>query len=307
MPRPLPSVSAERTLLATRRANSLAAKQGGRITRAQLLRCGLLRGQIGRWLRGGRLTRISDGVYALGPAVQTEASALQEALLQAGAGAALSHVTGAWWRGLLRFAGALIHVSAPGRRRSSNGIVIHHPKALEREWHRGLPVVPVAELLLHVGPMVSFPGLRRAVAIADHEGLISFGEMFELGASGRAGSWLLRRALAIHMPQLARTRSPLEDRFLFLCEAHDIDLPTPNFEIAGYEVDAVWPLLGVAVELDGREEHGTPAAVVVDRRRELAIRNAGFEIIRYGSEQIDHQQAATALDLRAAIARNGGS
>ena len=48
------------------------------------------------------------------------------------------------------------------------------------------------------------------------------------------------------------------------------------------------------MELDGREEHGTPAAVVVDRRRELTIRDAGFEVIRYGSEQIDHTHEATA-------------
>lgn len=106
------------------------------------------------------------------------------------------------------------------------------------------------------------------------------------------------------MPELARTRSPLEDRFLFLCERHDIELPVPNFVIGTYEVDAVWPKLGLAVELDGREEHGTPAAVVLDRRRELAIRNAGFEIIRYGSEQVDYDEMATAADLKAAIARN---
>ncbi|MEJ7876122.1 MAG: DUF559 domain-containing protein [Solirubrobacterales bacterium] len=59
----------------------------------------------------------------------------------------------------------------------------------------------------------------------------------------------------------------------------------------------------LAVELDGREEHGTPAAVVRDRRRELAIRGVGFELIRYGSEQIDHDPSATAEDLRAALKR----
>ena len=108
------------------------------------------------------------------------------------------------------------------------------------------------------------------------------------------------------MPELARTRSPLEDRFLFFCERHGIELPIPNYEVAGYEVDAVWPHLRLAVELDGREEHGRPAAVVVDRRRDLKIRGTGYEVIRYGSEQIDHQVEATARDLISAIARRGG-
>ena len=41
----------------------------------------------------------------------------------------------------------------------------------------------------------------------------------------------------------------------------------------------------------------------MDRRRELTIRDAGFEVIRYGSEQIDHTHQATAADLKSAMAR----
>lgn len=132
---------------------------------------------------------------------------------------------------------------------------------------------------------------------------MSLQEMDALATCGRPGSLAVKRALAIHMPELAKTKSPLEDRFLFVCEDYEIELPRPNFEIAGYEVDAVWPERLLAVELDGRKEHGTPGAVVRDRRRELAIRSAGFELIRYGSEQIDHDHANTAIDLKAALLR----
>jgi len=167
-------------------------------------------------------------------------------------------------------------------------------------------VTPVAQTLLDVAPMVSFAGLRRALALADHQGLMPVADICELARSGRRGCLRVREALAVHMPELARTRSPLEDWFLFFCEAHGIVLPRPNYLVAGFEVDAVWPELKLAVELDGREEHGTPAAVVVDRRRELAIRGAGFELIRYGSEQIYHQANETARDLHGAIARRRG-
>lgn len=305
MPASSPSGSSLRTQMATRRVAGLASKQGGRITRAQLLRCGLSGAQVGRWLRGGRLHRVGCGVYALGHWASFEASALHEAVLGAGPGAALSHMTAAWWRGLLRYAPRRIHVSAPGRRRSTASVVIHHPAAVEREWHRGVPVTPVGQTLLDIAPLTSFAGLRRALAQADHEGLILHEGLVALSRSGRRGSRPLRKALAVHMPELALTASPLEDRFLLFCERHAIPLPRPNFEIAGYGVDAVWPEIGLAVELDGRDVHGTPAAVVRDRRRELAIRAAGFELIRYGSEQVDDQAAATARDLRAAIARTG--
>jgi very-short-patch-repair endonuclease len=180
---------------------------------------------------------------------------------------------------------------------------MHHPGTVERGWHRGLPVTPVSQTLLDIAPMVLFAGLRRALAVADHEGLISHAELDETAESRRRGARAVRKAYAVHMPELAKTRSTLEDRFLFFCERQKIELPHPNFVIAGYEVDAVWPHLKLAVELDGREEHGTPGAVVVDRRRELAIRGAGYEVIRYGSEQIDHQAEATARDLLSAIAR----
>ncbi len=247
---------------------------------------------------------MAEGLYALGHSGRTEETALHEALLIGGPGAALTHMTGAWWRGLIRFAGSVVHVSAPGARRSRPSIQIHHPQRVVREWHLGLPVAPVAQLLLEIAPMISFAGLRRAVALADGEGLMSLKEMEALASSGRRGCATVREAIRVHMPQLARTRSPLEDRFLFFCEKRGIALPHVNYEIAGYEVDAVWPDLCLAIELDGREEHGKPAAVVVDRRRELAVRGAGFELIRYGSEQIDHKAEATARDLRSAIVRH---
>ena len=303
MPRPKPSACAERTLRATRRACALAAKQGGRITRVQLLRCGLSPWQITRWVSSSRLIRISDGLYALGHCAETEKTPLIDALLSAGEGSALSGATCLWWRDLIRFAPSEVHVSAPGRRRSGGGVVIHHPARVEREWFKGLPVVPVAEALLGASSEITFPGLRRAIALADKRRLMTLEAFDSLSRSGKGGSRLVRRALEVYMPQLAETRSPLEDRFLFFCERYEIELPEPNIEVAGYEVDAVWPHLRLAVELDGREEHGTPGAVVVDRRRELAIRDEDYEVIRYGSEQIDHTHEATAADLKSAITR----
>ena len=282
------------------RVVALAERQFGVISAAQLLECGLSRTGIVRWVEAGRLHRLSRGIYALGHRALGTEGRLAVALLKAGPGAALSHATAAWWFGLLRFADRRIHVSHPGRSGSTNDVVVHRPKHLTRVWHRGLPVTDVVQTLLDIAPTTSDAAFRRAIAQADHLDLIRPDEL-RAKSSRRRGCRRLHRALDRHLPELAKTLSPLEDRFLLFCEAHGLPIPEPNGLIAGYHVDAVFRAAQLAVELDGRDVHGRPAAVVEDRRRELAIRGAGFRIIRYGAEQIDRQVEATAGDLRALL------
>ncbi len=206
--------------VSTRRVSRLAAKQGGRITTAQLRRCGLSKSRVVRWERNGRLHRVRDGLYAVGHMGETEVTPFHEALLLAGPGAALSHITAAWWRGLLRFASRTIHVSAPGARRSRPGLFIHHPGTVEREWHRDLPVTPVAQTLLDASSLVSFAGLRRALAITDrerpHDSLSDLRSCRNPGAKGLA---CFARRLRVHMPELARTQKPARGPILVLLRA----------------------------------------------------------------------------------------
>jgi hypothetical protein len=279
---------------------ALAERQYGVIGAAQLRACGLSRTGIVRWVDAGRLHRRSRGVYALGHRALGVEGELAAALLQAGPGAALSHGTAAWWWGLLRFPDKRIHVSQPGRSESTSRVVIHHPSQVERVWHRGLPVTDVVQTLLDISPTASESAFRRSVAQADHLGLCSPDRIRE-GIPGRRGCRRVRRAVDRHLPELAKTLSPLEDRFVLFCESRGLPIPEPNGAIAGYHVDAVFREARLAVELDGREVHGKPAAVVEDRRRELAIRGAGYAIVRYGDEQLERQADSTAADLAALL------
>jgi len=279
---------------------ALAERQFGLISAAQLLACGLSRTGIGRWVAAGRLHRLSRGVYALGHRALSIEGELAAALLRGGSGAALSHYTAAWWLGLLRFRDTRIHISQPGRSQSTEDVTVHHPRQLHRVWHRGLPVTDVVQTLLDIAPTASEPAFRRAVAQADHLGLCT-PERIRASIVGRRGSVRLRHALDHHLPELAETLSPLEDRFVLFCESRGLPIPEPNGLVAGYHVDAVFREARLAVELDGREVHGKPAAVVRDRRRELAIRGAGYAIVRYGNEQIERQADSTAADLTALL------
>jgi Transcriptional regulator, AbiEi antitoxin/Protein of unknown function (DUF559) len=288
---------------ASRRVVGLAERQFGVVSRTQLLKCGLSSTSIDRWVERDLLHRLTRGVYALGHRKLSVEGRLSAGLLHSGPGAALSHTTGAWWWELLRYPSSRMHVSAPGRASSTDAVCVHHPGTIERRWHRGLPVVSIIQALVQIAPMCSDAALRRALAQADRRGALDRAALDRWLGGRPHGATALRRALDHHMPSLADAESPLEDRFVLLCERHGLQLPELNVEIAGYIVDALWPAVRLAVELDGREVHGTPAAVVRDRRRELALRGVGLEVIRYSSEQIDYQDAAVADDLRAAIAR----
>jgi very-short-patch-repair endonuclease len=53
------------------------------------------------------------------------------------------------------------------------------------------------------------------------------------------------------------------------------------------------------VELDGYGNHHTPAQLRRDRRKEIALRQAGLNVVRYSEEQPD-DRASVAAELRRA-------
>ena len=281
---------------------ALAGRQWGVIARAQLERTGVGRMTISRWLQDGHLHRLYPGVYAVGHRALSIEGRLAAALLYAGPGAMLSHATAAWWWGLWEAAPSRIHVSAPGRRRSVPGLAVHGRRRLERVWHRRLSVTTVAQTLLDLAIDAAPMALRRALAEAEYRRLVKLDAVAAVARRGVAGSAALNTAVTSHRPELALTRSRLEERFLALCEAEAIPIPQVNATVCGLEVDALWEEQRVVVELDGGAAHGTPAAVERDRRRELRLRVAGYLVLRYSRGQVSTQPRTVAADLRRTLA-----
>jgi hypothetical protein len=179
-------------------------------------------------------------VYAVGHPVLPPEGELTAALLFVGPGAALSHATAAWWWGMTDQEPDVIEISTTRQRVSAHGITIHHPRRLQRVWHRRLPVTPVAQTLLDFAASAPLDRVRRALADAEYQGLIDLDRLPEAFGRGRPGSARLRAALRIHQPELARTRSRLERAFLALCEAFGLPIPEINTYVCGYLVDATW-------------------------------------------------------------------
>jgi very-short-patch-repair endonuclease len=167
-------------------------------------------------------------------------------------------------------------------------------------------VTPVPATLLGIASHVAYRELRRALSEALYLDLTDLGSVRAALGHGHAGSDALGRAISSHEPRLARTRSVLERRFFELCEREKIPLPQVNVKVAGFTVDALWVDRCVAVELDSQGAHGTPIAVADDRRRELALRSAGYSVVRYSWQQVNERAAEVAADLRSALARGAG-
>jgi hypothetical protein len=260
-------------------------------------------GSIARAVARRSLVRLFSGVYAVGHGSLQVEGRLLAALFYAGPGAALSHTTAGWWWGALDVAPRVVHLSAPVGRAPVAGLRIHDPRKVERVVHNRLPVTPVPRTLLDLAATVTFDDVRRAVAEADHQSVLEPTAVRAVLGPGRPGSAALRRALALHLPELARAASVLEERFLLLVEAAALPMPEVNVGVGRFKVDALWRAEHVIVELDGHRTHAEPAAAERDRQRDLELRRAGFVILRYTWQQVTRQPELVTADLRAELAR----
>lgn len=284
------------------RVAAVAAPTWGRVHWTQLRRCGVPESTISRWADDGYLHEELPRVYSVGHRGGPIEADLATALLYAGPGAALSHQTAAWWWGLTDRRPRDIHVSTPRRCRSQPGIKVHGRRTLARVLHNGLTVTTVAETLLDYASQMPFEDVRYVLAEADYQRLIDLDAVWAIAGRGKAGSAKLRRALAVHWPDLARTRSRLERKFLFLIEAAGIPRPQVNVRVCGFTVDCFWPEQRVAVELDGGKGHSTERQVARDHRRDLTLRRDGIVVRRYAEAQLDFEGEAVLADLHHALA-----
>ena len=276
----------------------IAARQWGVVSHEQLVECGINRNGIARWTAARRLHRIHPGVFAVGHLALGIEARLTAALFYAGPGAALYGVTAGWWLGIVPTTPRLLHVVGLKKRRSLPGVRTHRSRTIHRIRHRRLPVTPPAQTLVDMAGDVRFTVLRRALAEAEYLRLVTVDDVAAVLGRGKPGSAILRAALETHRPQLARTRSRMEERFVLLCERYSLTQPAPNVSIARCLVDAVWFEQKVVVELDSRTAHSSARVIENDHRRDLKLRAAGYTVLRYTWRQLVEEAELVVADLR---------
>jgi hypothetical protein len=283
------------------RVARVAARHQGRISNAQLRALGVSRASVWVWVRAGYLHPRLPEVFAVGHCARTVESDLWEAILYAGPGAALSHGTAAWWRGLIDFPVRPIHVATPRRRRSLPGIAVHCRRAgVRRGEHAGMPITSIPQTLLDLAALEQLKLVRRALANLDFAHSLHSPAIRAICGRGRPGSAALRWAIDNYEPLFARTQSPFEDDYVLACET--LDIPKPDRlsdRVLGIPCDAIYDDPMLIVELDGTGNHHSPAQIRRDHRNDKTLRDAGWMVLRYTTDQLE----LDARGIRAEILR----
>jgi hypothetical protein len=290
--------------------STLATRQHGIVSARQLLRLGFSRQLLVAEADRGRLLPLHQGVYAVGHRRLSWHSRCWAGVLGAEANetdevvwpAVASHGSAAYLWGLYRYAPERIDVTAPIRRRAKREFVVHFSSILapeDREEREGIPVTSVARTLLDLAIRARPDQLERLLERAEELGLLDLYEVEDVldRSGGHRGRGRLRRAIALYQPDPTFTRSRFEKRFRRLVIGAGIPAPSMNFNEHGYELDAYWPDLRFAVELDLFETHGTRAAFERDRLRQEELKLLGIETIRVTKPRLDAEPEAVLRNL----------
>jgi hypothetical protein len=289
----------------------LAERQHGVVARLQLLDLGLGEDTVDRWLRRGRLHRLHAGVYAVGHPLVSREGRWMAAVMACGPGAVLSHLSAAELWGVRQPGSHAIEVTAPPKSRSRAG-VLRHAAALpadEVTTENGIPVTTVPRTIFDLASVLRIDavehGLRQSERLRLYDAL-SLEDL--LGRyPGRQGNKTVRECLRRRRELPAGvSREELEARFLAFLDRFGIPRPRLNAWLTlgsrRYQVDCLWPVQRLIVELDGWGTHGTRSAFEGDRDRDRRLTAAGYRGTRVTWRQLHEIPADIAVDLRAMLA-----
>lgn len=285
---------------------ALAARQFGRVSSAQLRALGWSADAIGVRVRRGWLVAEHRGCYRLAAApVGGTAGRSAAAVLAVAADATVSHRTGLELHGALAASAGPVHLTLPSRHRARRGIVVHQAVLRADKVKRidGLRVASVTRCLVDAAACEPAHVIRRAAKEAEFLGKLD-AEALRRAAAGRPAAALLRELADSRLGVRGQLREELERRFAELLRSSGlpdaeancpIRLERPRQEIV---LDVVWWPAGLAVELDGRQTHGTSAAFDADRERDRRVAvQYGLRVVRATWKHVVDAPDALVADL----------
>jgi very-short-patch-repair endonuclease len=283
---------------------TVATRQHGVVSHAQLIGLGFDEQWIERRLLERKLNPVHRNVFAVGHRRLALRAPWWAALLAYGPGAVLSHQSAAVLWGIQRRQRGPIHVTAPcGRQglRRRKGIWVHRCKfgAEDVATRDGFPVTTVAHTLFDLAEVAPYETLKGAAEEADRLKLLRLRELEQVceGGRGRRALRPVRRLLLdLHAPD--EGRSPLEVRFAAFVREHRLPTPIQNADVLGHEVDALWPEARLIAELDSWEHHAHRAAFERDRARDPKMLIAGYRTIRVTHHRLDREPEQLAAEMR---------
>ena len=288
-----------------RRALGLAAAQHGVVNRRQLLALGATSEAVKAALRSGRL--LSDpnyrGVYALGRPATTPEARFMAAVLSGAEGSHLTATSAATNWSLLPYRQHdPVHISSVSWRAPTPARVVHELRRPldpgDRCLRNNIPTTTVPRLILDVAEIAA-DDLEHVLNEAHYlHGLRLWTiEQAASRAPGRHALKPIARLLAQYDDGTTWTRSEIERQLRRIAKQAGLPPPSMNHPFDAYELDAAWPDINLAVELDGRAAHSTPRAFERDRRKQNALVLEGWTVLRFTYNQIMNHAGRVAAEL----------
>ncbi len=286
----------------------ICGHQYGVISLTQLALAGLNDWAVRERAHRGRLHRVHRGVYSLAPPrLLSHAGWAYAAVLAAGDGALLSHLSAAWWWGLTTKRGRRVQVSRPGTAtRQRDGFVIHgRPDLLpaDRAVHERIALTSLERTLFDEAATAGRDDLANQIDHAVERHIYDHAAMEALTRRhpGSRGAPLLRSIFRSWQPP-AFTRSDGEKVLRRVIHESGLPKPRVNMEFHGWERDFVWPDRGLVVEYDGWDGHKTRAQQERDRRRDASLAVVGVIPLRITGLQLTYSRDWVIATLRDALA-----
>lgn len=284
----------------------LAARQHGVVSRGQLFAAGGTKARIDHRVAVRMLQRVHAGVYSVGRLGAR--GTYFAAVLACGDDAVLSHKCAAALLGLRPTPSGRTDVTTRRRgARSQPGIAVHRTRSLhptDVTVREGIPCTSLARTLVDLAAVLNAGLLDRAL---EQSVLMNLFDGRALDAAmqrsvGQPGVETLRRLRSKLADDPPLLRSEMERRLLGLVRRARLPPPIVNGHIGQHEVDFHWPAQRLVMETDGRATHATAHGFERDRRRDLELHLAGWDVVRISWSQLtNHPDRVIAL-LRARVA-----
>ncbi len=270
---------------------AIAGRHRTIVTHEQLLAIGCGRRTIARWVKSRRLHPVFHRVYSVVAGPLPTLAREEAALLVCGERAFLSHHTAAAIWGLQRMVPREVEVSLVGRRCDSRkGMRVHRIKEIDRREVRreqGLWVSSPARAVLEIAATAATKELTRAIDEGLARRLFTPQALDAVLARNRPCRGSARLTAILGDPTAtAISRSEREKRLLRLIRDAGLPMPETNVPFGDFELDFFWPREGLVVEVDTETFHRGPGVFGRDREKNLAVRAAGLEMLRFTGEHI---------------------
>ena len=283
----------------------LATLQHGVVALGQLMLLGASRRHVNVLVANGHLHRVHRGVFSVGHRNLSIKGRWMAAVLAAGPGAFLSHLSAAKLRNLTEWSTATIHVIAPRRCRIP-GVSVHRCSIApdEVEICDGIPTTGLARTLFDCAGILGAHRLEKLLQEAEFRRLSDTLSLDDLVRRypGHRGVSRARSVLERGRFGASITKEEMELRFAKFLDDHGLPAPVLNGIVSAgessFEVDCHWPDSMLIVELDSRSAHLTGYAFENDRARDRALGVAGWTVIRITWRQLHDQPEGLAADLR---------